>query len=593
MSYTAFHSYDSNIPPPSSETILVDTDGAPLFETEYGGLKRKIIARNDVPRLKQYISAYSSASILAPGETYDQDPFFVAASHGSTNALRFLLEQCSKVSNNNSTNADLMQTTVPLDQRGFSLLNATCGSAQVETARFLLDSHCHPPSRTRTAGLSARHRWDETPLLSAAVSLACITFDDADESADRYAWICDRIARGEELMNFLLDRGASAQDAIYPPPSQHEVDDEGKMQPYDTVLGLAICRGGSALVRRLIDSGADIYMKHHCVYWRVGCHGFGRKKSPVRDVTALHLGSWYWNADGIRALLEHHTEYSQGGGAICHEVEDLISFRDSDGRLPLHWAAAGPGAAECTLPEDVICSRLLDTFRLLLAGKYAATINAQDGEGATPLYYAVGAHAACGGRHANVAIKFLLDHGADASTSDSRGQTVLHVLAYRSVDSDPIDTALLDMLVNSSNINHADKDGNTPLHIMARNLRQVRAAKFLLEQGADAHAVNTVGNTVLHEAARGIFQPRDTREGKMEDVTLADKIQAQDEMIAVLQQDSAGGSLMNQPNAAGRTARQLLADTRRKWQGRWESSRRGMPAGRGRGRALETLQFRD
>lgn len=569
MAYSEFHTCRSDAWPTSPGTVLLDTDGATLYETDYRALLLKIIKRNDIPRLNQYISVYSRAAALAPGEVYYYDPFWVAAAHGSTDALRVLLEQYT---------AAPTQTTA-LDQRGFTLLNAACGSASVETVRFLLDSQ--PPLGT----VSARDRYDETPLLSAAASLVCLKFEDADESADSYGWIRDRIARGEELMNLLLDRGASAQDAVLSVQRDGDDGQQQQQQPLDTVLGLAVSRASYALVKRLIDEGADANTKQQHTHKPVGAGGFGRKKTSPWDVTALHLGSLFWNAEGVKALLDHHADNS----TIGHDITDLVSSRDSNGRLPLHWAAAGPGPRECTLPDDEISSRLIDTFKLLLAGNPSA-INVQDEEGATPLHYVIGSHAACGGsKHADLAIRFLLEHGADASVSDSNGQTVLHIFAYCSVDGGPIDTALLDLLVaHGANVNHADKDGNTAFHIMARNLRQVQAVKFLLGRGADVRATNAKGDTAFHEAARGILRPRETRDKKIEEVTVADQIRAQDEMMGVLQEASGGDSMMNQPNAAGRTPRQLRSETRSRWQGMEEPRRRGAPAARGCSRVLGT-----
>lgn len=74
---------------------------------------------------------------------------------------------------------------------------------------------------------------------------------------------------------------------------------------------------------------------------------------------------------------------------------------------------------------------------------------------------------------------------------------MLHILASRSLDGEPINTALLDLLVaHGANVGHADTDGNTALHIMARNLRQAKAAQLLLSRGADVGAKNLKGNTL-------------------------------------------------------------------------------------------------
>lgn len=67
---------------------------------------------------------------------------------------------------------------------------------------------------------------------------------------------------------------------------------------------------------------------------------------------------------------------------------------------------------------------------------------------------------------------FFLENGADADVIDA------HCMA-----GDPINTTLRDnLLSHGAKINHQDKDGNTALHLMARNLRQVQAAKFLISR---------------------------------------------------------------------------------------------------------------
>lgn len=241
---------------------------------------------------------------------------------------------------------------------------------------------------------------------------------------------------------------------------------------------------------------------------------------------------------------------------------------------------------EYILPEDEIVPRIVAIFKLLLSDN-PETINAQDKHGATALHYAVRSHAACGSRHSDGAIRFLCENGGDLSLQDSNGQTVLHVLALRSVDGEPLNTALLNLLVaHSANITTTDKDGNTALHIMTRNLRQVKAAQFLLSRGADVSATNAQGNTPLHEAMRGTLRPRETREKKIDNVTMVDRIRAQDEMLRVLQ-DVVGNrhhELMEQANVAGKTPRRMRDEMRLKWRVMEEGRR--LP-GKGRGRPLQ------
>lgn len=94
-----------------------------------------------------------------------------------------------------------------------------------------------------------------------------------------------------------------------------------------TVLCLAITGSSYGMVKRLLEHGADIQQRLE--YYSNGpC--LWDDNLDVRDVTALHLGSRAWNVDGIKAVLDY-----------CRENRwDLISCRDSIGRLPLHYAAA-------------------------------------------------------------------------------------------------------------------------------------------------------------------------------------------------------------------------------------------------------------
>lgn len=81
---------------------------------------------------------------------------------------------------------------------------------------------------------------------------------------------------------------------------------------------------------------------------------FGGGEIDAQDVTVLHIGSLFWNIDGIKVLLDH-------GGS------DLLLCADSVGRLPFHWAAAGPNPDnELTIPENEVGARIIETFKLLI-----------------------------------------------------------------------------------------------------------------------------------------------------------------------------------------------------------------------------------
>ncbi|KAL4986302.1 ankyrin repeat-containing domain protein [Aspergillus falconensis] len=523
MAYQEFHNCIDEV---FESRGVIDADGAALYETEFGSLLRKIIMCNDTALLKQYITAWNLPSSGIPvTDVQSHDPFYTAAANGSLDVLRVLLDI-------HWSNAH----SVSIEERGFSLLHVACQHAQIEIVKFLLDSD--PPLGT----VDDRDQRGWTPIMCTAYSTG--TFG---EDADAHR------SRGEALMNTLLDRGASARDTELVP--QAEI----------TVLGQAITGSSYGMMKRLLEHGADV---QECVEYYSDGPGFWDDGINVRDVTALHIGSRSWNVDGIRALLDH-----------CHEgglkSSDLVFCRDSMGRLPLHWAAAGSDPEfEPSVPENTLIQRITSTFELLVPkddkAATAELINSCDKEGATPLHYAVRAHASCGrtgSNHAYHTIQWLCSRGANAGIVDHRMQTVLHKLAYSSLDGEPIDLDLINLLLaHGCPLGTRDEDRETPLHILARHLRQQHAAKMLIEYGARVDVVNKEGNLPLHEAMRGAMRPRRSWDGQsQEPVSLEDRVDAQNEVVEALLDAHSTCSVLDQPNREGKTPRQLREETRRKW----------------------------
>ncbi|KAE8373941.1 ankyrin repeat-containing domain protein [Aspergillus bertholletiae] len=530
MSYPAFHTLRGD----GYDAMLLDTDGSELYETEYEELLGEMVKANDEWMVRQYIERHPKAG-LYPSEVREWDVFFIACEHGSLDTLRVLLNHYSAHIN--------FPDTESLEQRGISLMEIACRFARLETVHFLLDSQ--PPLGTVKPG----DGWCTTALLSAATSFSEVAFDWGQYQCPERRWVRDRIARSEDLIQLLLDRGASAGDVIL-----SRSDKEDPPQASETVLSLAIAQASYQLMVRLINAGADIHQSHMPLNQ---INNYGGSDLP-RDVTALHRGGLFWNVPGIQALLDHR------GSNV--DIADMVSVRDSDGRLPIHWAAIGPDSlAEDMLPENEVLPRIINTFRLLLEAKQS-TVNIQDNLGRTALFYAVGTHARCSSSHSYTLACFLFENGADASFADADSKTVLHELAVTSHQGDPINPALLDLILShGADINHADMDGSTVLHWMAKNLRQVKATRFLISRGADVNAKDLQGNTPLHTATMaGVYHPRLTREGETEHTTLNERIGLHEEMIAVLL-EAGGSSLMDQPNAVGKSPRQLLEKTRSRW----------------------------
>ncbi|KAJ5661687.1 uncharacterized protein N7477_009303 [Penicillium maclennaniae] len=552
MQYSAFHTQPDEVLE-SEETALHDTDGTRLYETWDSGLLDSII------RLKTE-------------EGFCYDPLCVAAEAGSTDVLGVIVDHYHRTSS----------TKKPLHRRKCSLLSAACSDLHLETAQFILDMQPTPCS------VDFNQSDRDEALLAAARALTDLPPEylfpevrKSETSIDPDHWRSDLIARGEELINLLLDGGASAQ-AVELPTSNSEWaaqilcggsvvkddDDESQsLQSFGTVLGLASSRAGSALVKRLIDHGANIHAKEQYQYHPSS--SFWSAMPMPWNVTSLHISSMYWNTEALQTLLDHHRR----------DITESLSCRDSKGRLPLHWAAAGPGSDECWLSDVHIKDRIMDTLKLLLAG---SEINSPDDQGENTLHHAIRGHACCAGsEHLDTMVKFLLENGAEADIVDNNGQTVLHKFAANCKGGDPIDIPLMDILLSHGvEINQQDKNGNTALHLIARNLRQVQAAKFLISRGADVSLTDSRGNTALHHCLH-VGSILD-RHGCVVS-TFADQREALDEMRVILLEAGAD-IMMDQSNSRGETPRQLLFKRLENWRRAEFPELFPKPAGRGRPR---------
>lgn len=100
---------------------------------------------------------------------------------------------------------------------------------------------------------------------------------------------------------------------------------------------------------------------------------------------------------------------------------------------------------------------LIDTATVLLEA--GCDINAKDSEGKSPLFYWSKFYNL---EWTSVFLRVLLDHGADASLTDNLGNTPLHALTGRHIDSQ------LQSLINAGGDMNACRkmDGQTPLMCM-------------------------------------------------------------------------------------------------------------------------------
>ncbi|KAI7779508.1 hypothetical protein LA080_000792 [Diaporthe eres] len=560
------------------EGALHDHDGTVLYETEYSSLLRAIIKRNDVVLLRKYLAIHPSW--LGPAEIPLDDPFWTAAAHGSTDALDVMLQHWA-------ANPD---SILAPDERGFRLLHVACAHAQLPTVRFLIDDRRPWASRFGYANAIAveRDAHGQTAILSAASWYRHGHQVEHDDS--------------EEVMRLLLSKGARATDAVFPPgntepllPLTMVVSLPTVDQPLDTVLSLAVSGASADIIKRLVDGGADVHAK--TIY--VDTTGLFEGTCDVAwDVTPLHIGSMFANANGIQVLRER-----RGDGI---EWRDMASCRDSHGRLPLHWAAGGIWAETKASPDDIV-----RTMELLLADNAADTVSCPDVQGDTPLHYAVrssNAGVAAPDMGYRVA-KFLCDKGARAGTRGTNGQTPLHCLVSTHAVRPSSGMMALSklLLAHGADVGDQDADGNTVLHLAARSAQHLGTVRFFLD-GTGAgngksdrdlllRVVNAQGNTPLHVAAasQGHFA---------RDQSVEERVRSQDAMMRALTPEcrthgdnDSGNTLLDQPNQEGKTPRQLCEERRNMWRRQQQDAQRasvaGVGRGRGRGRGLAAPSLPD
>ncbi|XP_046634899.1 serine/threonine-protein phosphatase 6 regulatory ankyrin repeat subunit B-like isoform X2 [Daphnia pulicaria] len=180
--------------------------------------------------------------------------------------------------------------------------------------------------------------------------------------------------------------------------------------------------------------------------------------------TALHLAAYLSNAIAVQKLLE------KGANP---------NVSDKKGRSPLHLAAQ-------QRDDDAIIDFFLAHCKV--------RVDDVDVKGQTALHLAVVASNV-------IAVKKLIEKGANLSIFDKEGLSVLHVAAQER-DGNPIIDLLLkaQKVKGMGDVNDQNENGWTALHYAASKSNEI-TAEHLINKGADLHCRNNYGDTPLHMAA--------------------------------------------------------------------------------------------
>uniref|UniRef100_A0A1I7V877 ANK_REP_REGION domain-containing protein n=4 Tax=Loa loa TaxID=7209 RepID=A0A1I7V877_LOALO len=188
----------------------------------------------------------------------------------------------------------------------------------------------------------------------------------------------------------------------------------------------------------------------------------GSVRARTRDgSTLLHVAALSGHASTALAFLKH-------GVPLC--------MPNKRGALGLHCAAA---------------AGFTDVVQLLIARGTNVDIKTRDNY--TALHVAVQAGKAS-------VVEALLGYGADVHVHGGAiGETALHIAASLTTD-DAIECAIM-LLKSGAQTNVTRNDGETPLHIAARNPLS-GMIRLLLNEGAESKICSNSGESVLHVAAK-------------------------------------------------------------------------------------------
>ncbi|CAI6082842.1 unnamed protein product [Clonostachys chloroleuca] len=309
-----------------------------------------------------------------------------------------------------------------------------------------------------------------------------------------------------------------------------------------TALHGAVCSVG--MTRALIEAGADV----NAVDSLGNTPLYNVKSSEVLQILVEH---GHANIETINSKGQTPLHFMLS--IFAHEpsgIESIIKFitygpdcniPDGNGNRPLHIVV------QPAYPKAPLIQALLH------GGANPCLKNAR---GISPLL------SICLSPESMPAINMLLDAGADINAADSNGETLLFGgLANLSFEKEDEDRCIRALIERGADIAVRDLAGRTILHATVGNhvflqndtesTYGCKKLDFLVSLGLDLQAVDSVGNTLLHELAERARATSSLDHGHS--------------MVDCWRKLVANGLDVDQKNHAGRTALHILSATDANW----------------------------
>ncbi|CAG7562027.1 unnamed protein product [Fusarium equiseti] len=449
-----------------------DKDGSILYEQRDFTLLCTIVSYNDTRALREYLANGSWAVPRAPdipseliGDTLRGDYFHNAAADGCLGTLQMLLARGIKENIQSPAR-------IRFKHRGYELLHVAVKWGHIDVAQFLLQN------QPLYADIHERDPKGRTPILVAADFYA--TKFLAGEGGDP--------ARNERVVNLLLDYGACATDVI--PSTYEDKPAETVLTLAARWAGPELIKrltGQGADVHTKVEKAEwrlDFWNNHEitevdALFIACTCANFDAVKTLIGILQVTMQAEEISHLQDSRgSLLIHWATQNDTAHRACYDwllkervpnitkiVDFLLSLnpttvnaQDNEGNTPLHYATRAMGRHKGLFAPvfTFLCDRgadasirnnkgqtplhtllkvekdeirrytcfesefVLDTSAVLTLLAHGASATDADNDGNTPLHFIAEILNYSNG------LSLLLEHGADPTLQNEKGETAVH-----------------------------------------------------------------------------------------------------------------------------------------------------------------------